>query len=379
MKNPRILMVIPRFLPVVGGTEKQCWLLSKELARRGFRISVLTEREKGTPYFEELEGVKIYRLPGLKLPFFPSFGFFKTGSLFLLLNGFKYGLIHLHLVTSLVFPVLLTKIIFGKRIIAKFGAGGIYGDIETSRKSFLRRFKLLTARKYFDGFIAPSVSLKEDLEHLHFRNILFMPNAVDTDYFSISPSGERIELKKKLGFGEGKIFLFAGRFTAQKNLFFLLKAWKRFKLAPSSSRLVMIGEGEEKNGLQRFVRDRNIPDVSLLPPVPEERIREYYRASDFFVLPSHAEGISNALLEAVSSGLVPVVSDIPGNREIVENPGEDGFRFSQEREEDLTGLFVKCMELAENEVSKIRENQRNRIEKNYSIGKLADTYTRLFF
>ena len=100
MKNPRILMVIPRFLPVVGGTEKQCWLLSKELARRGFRISVLTEREKGTPYFEELEGVKIYRLPGLKLPFFPSFGFFKTGSLFLLLNGFKYGLIHLHLVTS---------------------------------------------------------------------------------------------------------------------------------------------------------------------------------------------------------------------------------------------------------------------------------------
>src|SRR3989339_717883 len=172
--NKSICMVIPRFLPVVGGTEKQCWLLSRELSRRGFRISVLTEREKGTPFYEKREGVQIYRLPGLKLPFFPSFGFFKLGFLFLLAHGFKYGLVHLHLVTSLVFPVVLMKIIYGKRIIAKFGAGGRFGDLETSRKSFLRRFKMMTVRKYFDAFIVPARYLQEDKKRMNFMNDVFI-------------------------------------------------------------------------------------------------------------------------------------------------------------------------------------------------------------
>ena len=136
-----ICMVIPRFLPVVGGTEKQCWLLSRELVKRGFRILILTQREKGTPFLEIKEGVKIYRLPGLFLPFFPSFGFFFSAIAFLLIFNKKYEIIHVHLATSLIFLAVIMKCIFKKRIVVKLGASGRYGDIFTSSLSLFRRAK----------------------------------------------------------------------------------------------------------------------------------------------------------------------------------------------------------------------------------------------
>jgi glycosyltransferase involved in cell wall biosynthesis len=61
-----------------------------------------------------------------------------------------------------------------------------------------------------------------------------------------------------------------------------------------------------------MLRDR----VHLLGRVPRAKVEELMRAADIFVLASHREGGSSALVEAMATGLVPVVSDIPSSRKL---------------------------------------------------------------
>ena len=73
--------------------------------------------------------------------------------------------------------------------------------------------------------------------------------------------------------------------------------------------------------------------------IPKEEINDILLDSEIFVLPSSSEGMSNALLEAMSLGLSVIVADIPANKEIIED-SKNGLTFSDEKalEECLTRL-----------------------------------------
>jgi glycosyltransferase involved in cell wall biosynthesis len=62
--------------------------------------------------------------------------------------------------------------------------------------------------------------------------------------------------------------------------------------------------------------------VSLASRVPRDEMPNYYAAADVFISGSHYEGSGYALIEAMSAGLVPVVTDIPSFRTIAGNTGE---------------------------------------------------------
>ena len=70
----------------------------------------------------------------------------------------------------------------------------------------------------------------------------------------------------------------------------------------------------------RIARDRTLRDrVHLLGRVSHERVEQLMRAADIFVLGSHREGGSSALVEAMATGLTPVVTDIPSSRALTGN------------------------------------------------------------
>lgn len=71
--------------------------------------------------------------------------------------------------------------------------------------------------------------------------------------------------------------------------------------------------------------------VTLLGEVPKEHMAEWYRAADVVLNCSAVEGVSNALLEAMSSAALVAVSDIPGNRALVTD-GVNGIVFASDRE-----------------------------------------------
>ena len=123
----------------------------------------------------------------------------------------------------------------------------------------------------------------------------------------------------------------------------LLDAWTRVASACPWAHLVMVGDGGRER-LSPLIRQRGLTHcVTAVGRVSDTDA--YYRAAAVFVLPSRKEGMSNALLEAQSYGLPAVVSDIPGNRAVVE--------------QNRTGLIVPVGEadlLAENIIRLLRDS-----------------------
>ncbi|MDD5688029.1 MAG: glycosyltransferase family 4 protein [Elusimicrobia bacterium] len=374
--KPKVCMLIPSLFSVIGGAEKQCWLLSKELVKKEVEVIILTQKEKKSPFTEIRDGIKIYYLPGLSLPFFPSFGLFCSTLIFLFLNSDKYDIIHVHMATSLSLTAVFAKYGLRKKIILKMGASGRYGEISTSSKGFWRRFKLYCIKKGFDYFIAISKDITKELEEEGFwsNKIVHIPNGVDTEYFYPVKQKEKELIKQKEKLAGKKIFIFSGRFTPQKNLLFLLKTWKEHKVQVKESVLFLVGEGEEEKKLRLFIENEKIRDVFFIKSTSQ--IRDYYRFSDIFVLPSLAEGISNSLLEAMASGLIVIASKIPANEEIIQN-GTNGILVNIDNTKEFSSLLTK-VSIHIDSYSKIGITARQTVEARFSISQVTSRYYQLY-
>lgn len=157
------------------------------------------------------------------------------------------------------------------------------------------------------------------------ERIAFIPNGVDLSRFAPQPRRRKKQATA----------LFVGRLTEQKNLPLAIAA-----LGPLAERvrLVCVGAGEQDSALSTLAEQVGL-SLELTGPVPHEKLPEYHRRADLFVLPSRIEGHPKALVEAMASGLPCVGADVPGIRDVIvheENgllvaPEEAAFRAAVER------------------------------------------------
>lgn len=147
-------------------------------------------------------------------------------------------------------------------------------------------------------------------------------NGVDTQRFRPPHSAnEKAETRRALGLPEeGFIALFVGGATHRKGVDFLLDAWERFAQEhPPGGTLVLIGSANragsnsaQNAGARPFAEyfHRRMAEVSRIAPVRHidfvSDLQHHYRAADAFTFASRQEGMPNAVLEAMSSGL-PVI------------------------------------------------------------------------
>lgn len=115
----------------------------------------------------------------------------------------------------------------------------------------------------------------------------------------------------------------AGRLEEQKGFDILIAAFARVAAAHPDWKVVILGEGREREALTKRARDLGISDRITMPGFLPDSERIYEEAS-IFAMPSRREGFPNALLEAMARGAAPLVSDCaPGMCEIVRD-GVDG-------------------------------------------------------
>lgn len=139
-----------------------------------------------------------------------------------------------------------------------------------------------------------------------------IPNGVPVSELSWSP-GSSAGLRDAAGVAPGALVAFAvGRLAAAKNYPMLLEA-----LAGAPCwHLVIAGEGAARAHVEAEIERLGLTDrVRLLGLVPQGEVRLWLAECDGYVLPSSDEGLSLALLEAMSVGAPILASDIPGNRE----------------------------------------------------------------
>jgi glycosyltransferase involved in cell wall biosynthesis len=98
----------------------------------------------------------------------------------------------------------------------------------------------------------------------------------------------------------------------------LLQAFLQAYKADNRLRLILIGGGTESQRIHEFVSDNSLEDVVLMPgKLPHPELPKWFRAATAYVSCAKCDGTSVSLLEAMSTGLPVVVSDIPSNREWV--------------------------------------------------------------
>lgn len=325
-----IVMLVGRFLPEMpGGAEQQCLRLSRELVKRGNHVVVLTSRQSPvTLGHETIDGVMIRRF---YTPFDPQLtGRYFVGSLvwiaklafWFLRNQGNVRLIHVHQLKLQAYLGCL----FGKMLrvpcVVKPGNAGLRSDIaNVRRKPVIGRKMITTILRDTDRFVAISDAIRDELisEGVPASRVVSVPNGVEINLgfdeldHSRWPNGAT-------GEGWQRVFLFAGRLEAVKNVPLVLQS---FPAAGPQARLLIVGTGSLKAELEKAAREYGLDGrVSFLGFHPNPK--ELMQRAHFFVLSSVAEGMSNAMLEAMSSGLVPISTPVSGSRDLIVH-GKNGF------------------------------------------------------
>lgn len=149
------------------------------------------------------------------------------------------------------------------------------------------------------------------------------------------PAARRVGLRRSLGLNETAVaVLFAGHLEQRKDPLGAIAAVEAARGRGAELVLLVAGEGP----LEAEVRSR---ETAVVRPLGHrDDLEDLYAAADIFLLPSHREGMSFALLEAMANGLAPVVADGTGNAETV---GTAGVLFAPS---DRAGMSARLAELA---------------------------------
>ncbi|MDO8734644.1 MAG: glycosyltransferase family 4 protein [Elusimicrobiota bacterium] len=366
----KICMLIARFYPITGGTELQAQRLSETLINSGHEVFVLTARLKGLKKYEVLNGLPIYRTFALGQNFISSFCFCFSSFLFLIKNLKKYDIIHVHLASSHAFSAVFIKELFSKKIVLKFGGARATGDIRTSLSKPFGKLKLKIIKKYFDVFVVPSNEIHKELTVFGFpiQKIVKISNGVNTDYFKQVSETDKLNLRKELNLPEkGFIAIYTGRLEKGKGIEFLIKQWSAVKNVD----LLILGSGSLESELKKPDIENNIHFLGF-----KDNIKEYLQASDIFILPSFGEGLSNALLEAMSCGLVVIANKIPANEEVITN-NINGIIIDILDERELT-LTIDKLTKNKELLDKLGNHARETVKNYFSITRIADLYITLY-
>ena len=198
-----------------------------------------------------------------------------------------------------------------------------------------------------------SVSSKTDYNFLkdnfifNKNKLIIIPNWVDSK--EILPSKKRAN----------KV-LVIGRMEKQKNFELIINSLKNTEFD-----LDFFGEGSLKSKLEEASKNSN--NINFLGIKPHEELMNEYEKYQFYISLSSHEGNPKTTLEAMGSGCVVIVSNIPNNREIVSHL-ETGVLIEPEKDNLINTLREICKKT--DLINKIRINSINYIENNNSIDKV---------
>jgi len=169
----------------------------------------------------------------------------------------------------------------------------------------------------------------------------WIPLGVDTERFHPVPDARR-----QLGLPSDKLMLlFVGRFSKEKGLLDLFEALHhiRNRLDPSKIHIVLIGRGPQEKELQQALAKRALePIVEIRSWVAQETLSTWYTAADALLLPSHSEGFSRTIPEAMCCGTPVIGSNITGTSDHIRDY-ENGMLFPVRDAQALArilGFFV---------------------------------------
>jgi len=222
---------------------------------------------------------------------------------FLIRRGRDFDAVHVHIANVQADVVGAAARLVHLPYYVKVACGGSVGEVQ-------RLAPIAWATRWYglrnaDRVQALSEEIREELQSIGVptERIVTIPNGIDGEAFRPSSVEEKIAIRRRLDLPVDRVLvLFVGRFARYKGVGDLVAAWEKV-IAPNAH-LLLVGAPADDDPVEVPTAMKN---VSIRPwalsPV------DYFRAADIFVHPSHADGMSNAVLEAMACGLAIVATD----------------------------------------------------------------------
>ena len=122
----------------------------------------------------------------------------------------------------------------------------------------------------------------------------------------------RIGEKRKINLSNSSLkIIYVGWLEKEKGVIELIKSFNQLCKSNPDIKLTLIGDGSLKKYIENFKTKNNLNDKLLLKGwLPKNKVKDYLSGADIFVLPSWQEGMPNALIEALASGLPSITTSV---------------------------------------------------------------------
>lgn len=363
----QIAQVAPWFSPHFGGVESHVRSLSRELARRGHEVTVVTSRhDPSLPPEETLDGFRVLRVK-------PRFILIQTPitpRMRQSLRDVKADVVHAHSPPPLASHY--AGVVASERGIPYVVTYHCDVDLPSAFGSIVesvyRRSLGASTLRNAAQVVVTTRTYAATSRAVWRYNPTVIPNAVDHRRFRPDVDGSEIRTSLSIP-ADAPLVLLVGRIVPHKGIEHFIEA---ARYVPEA-RFVIAGEGSLLEPMKRLATSMGVEErVHFLGRVTEERLPEVYAACDVFVLPSvsRLEAFGIVALEAMATAKPVIVADIPGVREMIED-GRDGLLADPVNPADL-GEKIRRL-LADPEARRtMGQRGREKVLESFGIERVTD-------
>ena len=383
-RRPTVCMLATKFYATSdmgGGLERSARRLFQELLARGWRVVVLTRNYDGLQAREVIDGVEVIRLPLWgRSRVMASLSYLLQALGWLWAHRRDYQLIHCHQSYAPATIGGLARWLWGAPVVVKISTAD-----EFSERRMLERLPFFRMRRFLlrrvDRFVTVNRHAHAEFAQLGIApdRIAHIPNGVAIPSAAAYEPSARAAARKRLGLVWGRIVLYVGRLSAEKNLPVLIAAWPQVVQRHPEAHLLFVGDGGTFRNVEPSLRAQVTrlhlqESVHFMGRVAETL--DFFLAADCFVLPSSTEGMSNALLEAMAAGLPIVATRIPGNCAVI-TEGEHGLLVEPCDAQALSRAIITLLTSPE-VADRLAQAARRRAEEQFALPRVGEAYGALY-
>ena len=360
-----------------GGGPEHIYQLIKKLNRNEWEPSLCTKKN-GT-FWEKFYSmrIKLYDLSLRKLSLLTLF------KLFFILKKERPDLIHTHGKGPGLYGRIIGKFL-SIPVVHTFH-GFHYEDLPYFTRwlhllvdSFL---SLITAKHIFVS--AGEKNRARKIKFLDEHNSTVIHNGVDCELIQ-NISIEKNEIFESIGCDDwkhNKILGTISRISPEKGMHNLLSAFSKVIQKIPDLRLIIVGgyPEEHKNyylKMTSFIKKEDLTEHVRILGYRKDAL-EILKCMDFYISPSLSEGLPISILEAISSRIPIVATEIAGNKDILRNSAF-GILVEPNSPECLSLGIIRITQLTQNELNILTRNAYNRIKKEFSVEEMASKTVLLY-
>lgn len=355
----------------IGGTEVQAVELALRIGVKGYDVTLGCLRVRG-PLLERLKGSDI-----VIQEFYPKGGFdsihgvYRMLRLAKFLRGGQFQIFHAHDLYSNILGIPSAVVARVPVIISSQRDLSHLNPYRTRKRAWIRRLQNLST-----AVLANSKAVRDSLLADHnfaAEKIRVIHNGVDTDRWGHG-NRDRTWLVPS-GAGEKWIVLVGNMNSDVKGHPFLITAAAEVVREFPNTRFVLVGDGSQRPDFEQKVAQlglqRNFLFLGRRDDVPK-----VLSACDIAVLPSKAEGLPNAVLEYLATGLPAIATRVGGSAEIIQD-GKNGLLTPTEDSSALAGAILRL--LRDPSLSaRLGQNGRDYVLQEFSFARLIEKTDQLY-